>query len=254
VTDVDVFGLSDIGLVREVNEDYFIVNRECNFFLVADGMGGHRGGDVASRQAAQVINEFVASVVGGDDITWPFDYNDNWSYHANMLNVAIKHANKQLIRIIRRHPELEGMGTTFVGLLLDNHTAYMANVGDSRVYLLRKEQLRQISRDHSFINEQIQQGRLNREEARLSPFKNIITRALGTYEDLEVDLFNQPTEPGDIFFLCSDGLSNLIPDGEITDIILNNEDDLQRTAEGLVTLAKRRGGEDNITFILVRVL
>jgi len=252
--ELDVFGLSDVGLVRQINEDYYIINQSHGLFIVADGMGGHKAGDVASKLAAISVEEFVLSVLDGDDITWPYDYDDTKSYLSNVLQVGVKLGNKRILSIIKSDPSLERMGTTVVALLADmnNNRAHIANVGDSRLYLIRDSEIRQISDDHSFTNEQIKSGKMNREEARISPYKNIITRAIGIYEELQVDIFETDIKQDDLFIMATDGLTNMLTDSEIMDISLNNSDDLAKLSEQLLILAKKRGGDDNITSVIIK--
>lgn len=251
----NVYGISDIGLIRQVNEDYYIINEQYGLYLVADGMGGHKAGDIASKYAAVSIEEFVISVLDGEDITWPYDYDDSLSYLSNVLQVAIKLGNKKILSMIKSEPELERMGTTVIALLLDKDRkrAHIANVGDSRLYMIRDYQIHQISEDHSFTNEQVKIGRMNKEEARNSPYKNIITRAIGIYEDLKVDTFEVEIQEKDIFLLSSDGLTNMISDTEILSIVINYNNNLQLLAENLIQLSKKRGGDDNITAILIGI-
>ncbi len=254
--DIKTYGISDIGLVRQINEDYYIINENYGLFLVADGMGGHKAGDIASKLASTTIEEFISAVLDGEDITWPYDYDDTKSYLSNVLQVAVKLANRRILSIIKSDSSIERMGTTVVALLLDreNRKAHIANVGDSRLYLIRNSLIEQISDDHSFTNEQVKSGKMNKEEARLSPYKNIITRAIGIYEELQVDTFDIALKPDDLFILATDGLTNMVTDSEILDISINNPDDLSKLGEQLLILAKRRGGDDNITSIIIKTI
>lgn len=250
------YGISDIGLIRQVNEDYFIVNDPHALYIVADGMGGHKAGDIASRMAVGTIEDFVSSVIFSDDITWPYDYDDALSYYSNILKVGAKLANKKILSMIRADSALERMGTTLVSLLIDkqNKTAHIANVGDSRLYLVRQGNISQISEDHSFTNEQVKNGIMNKDEARLSPYKNIITRAIGVYEYIDVDIFENKILLDDMFILTTDGLTNMISDEEILNITRNNYGDLAEISWQLIMQAKKRGGDDNITVVLVHLL
>lgn len=253
--DTDIYAISDIGLVRQINEDYYVINEDYGLFIVADGMGGHKAGDVASKLAARTIEEFVISVLDGEDITWPYDYDDSKPFLSNVLKVGVKLANKKIISVIKSDPAFERMGTTVVALLLDKdkRKGYIANVGDSRLYCIRDTVINQISDDHSFTNEQVKIGKMNKEEARHSPYKNIITRAIGIYEELQVDMFEIGLNEDDIIILATDGLTNMILDDEILEISVNNMNNLSELGQELLLLAKKRGGDDNITSIMIRV-
>lgn len=235
------FGKTDIGQKREMNQDYIFytdqaIGRLPNLYIVADGMGGHNAGDYASRIAVKVIKEYVEQC----------DYENPLT----VFKYAIMRANEQLIEDAHENPELAGMGTTVVAcVILDNHL-YVANMGDSRLYLLTSAGIRQVTLDHSLVEELIRSGKLERDNVRNHPEKNIITKAVGANADAMPDFFELDIEPEDKVLLCSDGLSNMIEDDEIEDII-REEDSLKDAVDRLIERANYYGGRDNISVVLV---
>ena len=244
--------LSDVGRKRKGNEDSFFVNPEHNLFVVADGMGGHAAGEIASRVAVDAINEFVVLTSGDADITWPFGLDDSISYDGNRLKTAIRFANRKVLEATREKSEYEGMATTVAAVLVDEKSANLGHVGDSRVYLVRAGKVEQLTSDHSWVNEQIQSGVISADQARSHPLRNVVTRALGGKPDLQVDMQVHKVQPGDMLLLCSDGLTTMIPDEEIAKVIEGAAGDVDKAAAGLVAAANARGGEDNITVLLIR--
>jgi protein phosphatase len=244
--------VTDVGRKRKGNEDSLFVNPDQNLFVVADGMGGHAAGEVASRVAVESINEFVCLTSGDEEITWPFGLDDNISYDGNRLKTAIRYANRKVLEATRERSEYEGMATTVAAVLVDGATANLGHVGDSRAYLFRGDALRLLTSDHSWVNEQLRSGVLSADQARGHPLRNVVTRALGGRPDLQVDMQAHPLEPGDILLLCSDGLTTMLPDEEISRVVAAAGGDLTRTARDLVAAANERGGEDNITVLLLK--
>jgi len=244
--------VTDVGRKRKGNEDSHFVNPEQRLYVVADGMGGHAAGEVASRIAVDSINEFVCLTSGDEEITWPFGLDDSISYDGNRLKTAVRYANRKVLEATRECAEYEGMATTVAALLIDGDTANLAHVGDSRIYLVRAGHLRQLTSDHSWVNEQLQSGVLTAEQARTHPLRNVVTRALGGRPDLQVDVQLYPIEPGDVLLLCSDGLTTMLSDEEIAELVVEAGGDVTRAADALVAEANARGGEDNITVVLVR--
>jgi protein phosphatase len=244
--------LSDVGRKRKGNEDSFFVNLEHNLFVVADGMGGHAAGEIASKVAVDAINEFVVLTSGDADITWPFGLDDSISYDGNRLKTAIRFANRKVLEATREKSEYEGMATTVAAVLVDEKSANLGHVGDSRVYLVRGGKVEQLTSDHSWVNEQIQSGVISADQARSHPLRNVVTRALGGKPDLQVDMQVHKIQPGDLLLLCSDGLTTMIPDEEIGTVIEGAGGDVDKAASGLVAAANARGGEDNITVLLIR--
>jgi protein phosphatase len=243
---------SDVGRKRKGNEDALFLNPEQKLYVVADGMGGHAAGEVASRVAVDAINEFVNLTGGNEEITWPFGLDDTISYEGNRLKTAIRHANRRVLEATRESAEYEGMATTVAAVLVDGDTANLAHVGDSRIYLWSGGQISQLTSDHSWVNEQIQSGVISPEQARNHPLRNVVTRALGGRSDLLVDIQSRRMGPGDVLLLCSDGLTTMIPDEEIARILGEAEGDVARAATSLVEQANDKGGEDNITVVLLK--
>ena len=233
------FSKVDIGRKRDVNQDYVFVSDKPignlpNLFIVADGMGGHRAGDFASRFVVESLKEdLVSSTEDGPEA---------------MLRKAIQSANHKLREVARQDVRLEGMGTTLVAATVIEHTLYFANIGDSRLYLLNDD-IRQLSRDHSFVQEMVRLGGLNAEEAKHHPDKNIITRAIGAKEKVEIDFFEYRLKKGDIILMCTDGLSNMIEDEEMFRIVKSSRD-IVEAVERLVERANDNGGSDNIGVVL----
>lgn len=233
------FSMIDVGRKREVNQDYIFVSNEPlgnlpNLLIVADGMGGHRAGDFASRYAVETLKEDLAnSTEDGPEA---------------MIRKAIQSANQKLIEAARQDVRLEGMGTTLVVATVIEHTLYFANVGDSRLYLLH-DTIKQLSKDHSFVQEMVRLGGIDAEEAKHHPDKNIITRAVGAREKVEVDFFEYRLKKGDMILMCTDGLSNMIEDEEMLAIVKSSRD-IVEAVERLVEKANDNGGNDNIGVIL----
>jgi protein phosphatase len=244
--------LTDVGRKRKGNEDSLFLNPDQNLFIVADGMGGHAAGEIASKMAVEAINEFVCLTGGDDDITWPFGLDENISYDGNRLKTAIKYANRKVLEATKEKSEYEGMATTVAAVLVDGDTANLAHVGDSRVYLMRDGVLKQLTSDHSWVNEQIQSGVLSADQARGHPLRNVVTRALGGKPDLQVDMQVHKMQPGDLLLLCSDGLTTMLPDDEIHELLEGASGDIRRAAQDLVAAANEKGGEDNITVVLIQ--
>jgi protein phosphatase len=243
---------SDVGRKRKGNEDSLVLDQEHGLYVVADGMGGHAAGEVASRVAVDAIDEFVRATGGDDEITWPFGLDESISYDGNRLKTAIRQANRRVLEAVRERSEYEGMATTVAAVLIDGREANLAHVGDSRIYLWSQGELLQLTSDHSWVNEQIQSGIISPEQARGHPLRNVVTRALGGRSELIVDVQSRRVASGELLLLCSDGLTTMVPDAEIARILAAADGDLAGTARSLVDEANGRGGEDNITVILLR--
>jgi protein phosphatase len=246
--------LTDVGRKRKGNEDSLFVNPEQNLYVVADGMGGHAAGEIASKVAVEAINEFVCMTGGDEEITWPFGLDESMSYDGNRLKTAVRYANNKVLATTQESSEYEGMATTVVAALVDGQTANIAHVGDSRIYLHRNGDLLQLTSDHSWVNEQIQGGMLSADQARTHPLRNVVTRALGGRADLDVEMQVHEALPEDVLLLCSDGLTTMVPDPDIARIIGAAGGDVEKAARDLVDEANARGGEDNITVLLLRFL
>jgi serine/threonine protein phosphatase PrpC len=246
-------GISDVGLQREHNEDSFAVLSDYGLAIVADGMGGHRAGDVASRLATEAIGEFFRKTAN-EDATWPFHFDPNLTDEENRLLTSIRLANRQIYEHSTRSHDLRGMGTTVVGALFSRkkNRMFIGHVGDSRAYRVRNGRIQQMTRDHSLVNDYLAAMPDMTEEQRSELPKNVITRALGMQDNVEVDLQSDECQPGDVYVLCSDGLSGMITDEEIEKVVTTSGD-LDGLCRRLVTLANEHGGEDNITAVAIRV-
>jgi protein phosphatase len=243
-------GRTDVGLKREFNEDAYAINLDAGLLALADGMGGHAAGEVASRLAIDTVAEFVSRTAVQSDITWPFGYDDRLSAAGNRLRAAFRLANERIFHSIEENEELRGMGTTLVAALAVDATCAIAHVGDSRAYLLREGKLTQVTNDHSWVNEQVLLGLLTREEAARHPFRNVITRALGSREDVTADVNEIRLVTGDVLLLCSDGLTSMVEDGQILKAMAAHATDPEGAAGELVERANRAGGDDNTTVIV----
>jgi len=238
-------GKSDVGKVRQGNEDSLFADQERGVFIVADGMGGHVAGEVASQIVAETVGPGVSRAVesgikGGD-------------LERRSLEL-IEEANRAIIERADNEPEKRGMGTTLTLLVLDAENGYVFNqVGDSRGYLLRDGALSQITCDHTVVQQQVDRGALTPEQARDHPLSHILTRALGTDINVQADTYEGSIQPGDLFLLCSDGLSGMLTDEALWEILSRPVGDLQEVADALIYAANAAGGMDNITAVLVRV-
>ncbi|HEY0782471.1 MAG TPA: Stp1/IreP family PP2C-type Ser/Thr phosphatase [Thermoanaerobaculia bacterium] len=244
-------GLSDVGLTRAHNEDYFEIDPRHKLYVVADGMGGHSHGEIAAQLAVHSIHEFIEKTADRET-TWPFRPDDTLERHSNLLKMAIRIAHDHVLRAISKDEALHGMGTTVVGFLLDGKTAAVAHVGDSRAYRLRNGRLEQLTQDHTWVHEQVVAGLLSREQARSHPLKNVVTRALGGESEVVVDVRELEVQPGDLFLLCSDGLTGMLNDGDIRDRMGSGRT-LHEICRVLVNDANARGGIDNVTVVLLSV-
>lgn len=236
------FSKTEIGMVREVNQDYVFVSdlpvgSLPNLFVVADGMGGHKAGEFASRFTVEVVKEALAeSSEEGPEA---------------MIRQAITSANRKLLETAKQDSRMEGMGTTLVVATVIERTLYLANVGDSRLYLLNDE-IKQVTKDHSLVQEMVRLGGIKQEEAKNHPDKNIITRAIGAKEDVEIDFYEYRLKKGDVILMCTDGLSNMVEDEEMLHIVKGSRDVVE-AVEGLIERANQNGGKDNIGVVVVDV-
>jgi len=242
------WGLTDVGQKRDHNEDSFLISTDLSLFAVADGMGGHQGGDRASRLAVEIVEREVRKA--DLDGTQPIGPSTE-APPARELRSAARTAGRTIFSLAQRDPQLTGMGTTLTSLLFHNGRAYLAHVGDSRAYLYRDERIEQLTEDHSWIEEQVRSGFMTTAEAQESSLKHIITRSVGFESEVEVDQITMPYLMGDCFLICSDGLSNYM-----------EEEDLRRFISGgyystvprrLVDMANLKGGDDNVTVVLIYV-
>ena len=235
-----VFSMTDIGRKRETNQDYvFSTDKKIgnlpNLFVVADGMGGHKAGDLASQYATHVLVEQIRHSQENEPEL--------------IISDAVYAANRKLVKISQEDESLQGMGTTLIAATIVDHTLYFANVGDSRLYVIGDE-IRQISKDHSLVEEMVRLGGLKEEEAKHHPDKNIITRAVGVKNKVDPDFFEYHLQEQDIVLICTDGLTNMVDNNEIF-CIIKNENNVEKTVRELINRANENGGKDNIGIVLI---
>jgi PPM family protein phosphatase len=246
-----VRGASDVGRKRETNEDCFLVDEELSLFVVADGMGGHQGGDTASRLAIDTLRDAVRKSRAERPAVFAQRSPLESSPLPDVLRQAMEEACLAIFSKAQGAPSLHGMGTTVTALLVHGTYAFLAHVGDSRLYLVRGGRIQQISDDHSLVNEQVKAGVITPDEARKSHFKNVITRSVGFEAEVVVDLLGVEVKQGDLFVICCDGLTNLVDDREIA-MLANSESALDLPIR-LIGLANDRGGDDNVTVIALEL-
>jgi PPM family protein phosphatase len=245
---------SDPGLRRTSNEDCHSTRPEIGLFVVADGMGGHVAGEVASRVAVEAIEAFVQETAGADkNRTWPFPFDPSLSLEANRLKAAFRLANRRIGSTIADSQELRGMATTASGVLFGPRDLSVAHVGDSRVYVLRDGVLDQITHDHSWVEEQVRAGTLTPSAARQHPWRNVVTRALSGGDDPEVDVTEVTPKPGERYLLCTDGLFGVVADERIAELLSSRDLTLDAICRALVDSANSAGGPDNITTLVIQV-
>jgi protein phosphatase len=243
--------MSDVGLTRAHNEDSFRCDPKLQIYVVADGMGGHSHGEVASRIAVDTVVEFIERSSDGD-VTWPSGYDPDLDRNANRLHAAIRVAHERVLRAIDGDAALSGMGTTLVGCVVADSKAVLAHVGDSRAYRMRDGALEQLTEDHTWVHEQVLAGFLSAEQARNHPLKNVVTRALGGETDVEIEVQEIDLRAGDRLLLCSDGLTTMLSDAEIAER-LGAKLPHEWICRNLIDDANSKGGLDNVTVLLIAV-
>jgi serine/threonine protein phosphatase PrpC len=241
---------TDTGLVRSHNEDAIAHNHEYGLAILADGMGGYNAGEVASAIATSTLKESVEGQL--HDRSWSTRTNHS-RFIQHLLVGSVERANAAILDAARKEPQFSGMGTTVVAAIFHQNKLTVAHVGDSRVYRLRRGELALITRDHSMLQEQIDAGLIDPEWARFSANRNLITRAVGVDHVVNVEVHDHQTQPGDIYLLCSDGLSDMLSMQEIGDILNKTASDLELTCDALVARANKNGGRDNTSVILIDV-
>lgn len=245
---------SDPGLRRTSNEDSYCTRADLGLFVVADGMGGHVAGEVASRMAVDAIQTFIEETASADkNRTWPFPFEPNISLEANRLKAAFRIANRQIGNASTDAADLRGMATTASALLAGRQHACVAHVGDSRIYAMRAGTLEQITQDHSWVEEQVRAGAMSESAARQHPWRNVVTRALSGGADPEIDVVELRLQPGERLLLCSDGLSGVIAHDDIARILGSETPDPQTACDRLIEAANAAGGPDNITALVLDV-
>ncbi|NOJ98895.1 Stp1/IreP family PP2C-type Ser/Thr phosphatase [Corallococcus sp. CA049B] len=248
---IEVAGSTHVGMKRNHNEDNYLVLPEENLVVVADGMGGHSSGEIASRIAVDELGEFFRLTSKDQDATWPFKMDKQRNYDENRLATGIKLANARIFERATVDTKYKGMGTTIVSVHFAENGVYVGHVGDSRVYFFRGGILQQVTEDHSLLNDYLKAKKLTPEEIENFPHKNVIVRALGMKEQVQVDVTRVDPLENDVFLLCSDGLSGMISDAQMQDI-LSRTPELEKACGQLIDLANAAGGNDNVTCVLAR--
>ncbi|MBC8590459.1 Stp1/IreP family PP2C-type Ser/Thr phosphatase [Wansuia hejianensis] len=241
---MEIAALTDVGLARENNQDSFFAsaNSEFPLFIIADGMGGHKAGEKASSMAVDIIKNKFSLMIREFDVKKDINL---------LIKSSIKKANEKIYLKSLERLEYQGMGTTItLAYILDNYI-YIGNVGDSRAYYISKDEILQITEDHSLVNELVKNGSITNEEAKTHPQKNVITRAVGTSNNVKIDTYKYKYEMGDFLLLCSDGLTNMVDEMEILNII-NGSNSLVDACQRLISMAKNNGGFDNITVVAIK--
>jgi len=247
-------GKTHVGIKRTHNEDSFSCLPEERLFIVADGMGGHASGEIASSLAVETVTDFFNATAEDDEITWPYKMDKSKKYDENRLITSIKLANLRIFEAAAEDPRKKGMGTTVVAALFTDDCIYLGHVGDSRIYVIRDNEIRQLTEDHSLLNRYMKMKTLTPEEIENFPHKNVIVRALGMNETVQVDCGVEQPRVGDIYLLCSDGLSGMVNDPTLLEVVSSNRHDLEVACDRLIEEANKNGGVDNISVILVEVV
>jgi protein phosphatase len=245
-------GDSNVGMKRAHNEDSFYLPESERLAIVADGMGGHASGEVASKMAVDTISGFFKATQEEQQLTWPFKMDKGHRYDVNRMITAIKLANLKIHEQAQKDPRCHGMGTTVVSALFIDDALVVGHVGDSRLYRRRDGVFEQMTEDHSLLNDYIKMKHLSPEEIAAFPHKNVIVRALGMKDTVQVDVHVDAPRLGDLYLICSDGLSGMVKDEEMSEMSAN-EPDLDVLCEKLITAANKNGGLDNITVVAVRL-
>lgn len=248
---IEVAGHTHVGMKRNHNEDNYLILTDENLCCVADGMGGHSSGEIASKIAVDELGEFFRMTSRDQDATWPFKMDKTRNYDENRLATGIKLANKSIFDKASGDVKYKGMGTTIVSVHFTQDSAYVGHVGDSRVYFFRQGVLKQVTEDHSLLNDYLKAKKLTPEEIENFPHKNVIVRALGMKDTVQVDVTKVEAQQGDVFLLCSDGLSGMVTDPQMQDV-LSRTAELDKACAQLIDLANAAGGNDNVTCVLAR--
>jgi PPM family protein phosphatase len=248
---IEVAGETNVGMKRQHNEDNFSIIEDSGLYIVADGMGGHASGEVASKMSVDSLKEFFAATASDPERTWPYKMDRSKGYEENRLITGIKLANLRIYETAQRDAGKRGMGTTIVVMFAVEDGVYFGHVGDSRAYRVRDGKIELLTEDHSLLNDYIKMKRLTPEEIANFPHKNVIVRALGMKDTVKVDTRFEAPRAGDTVLLCSDGLSGPVTDAQISNII-QSAPDLSTATARLIETANENGGPDNITCVLAR--
>jgi PPM family protein phosphatase len=249
---IESHGQTDVGRKRKLNEDNFLVNPETHLYTVCDGMGGHNAGEVASKMAVETIAAFIEKSHREKEITWPYGLDVNLSFDGNRLKTAIKLANKKVFKAADNREDYTGMGTTAVAALVSGNVMTVGSAGDSRCYLVREGKLTQLTRDDSWVSAAWAEGILSASEIEKHPLRNVITKAVGAKDTIDLDIVEHHFSNGDVAILCSDGLHSMISDEEIQRLLNPVPETLTAAAQKLIDAANEAGGKDNVSVVLLR--
>lgn len=250
---IEAFGKTDVGRRRKLNEDNLLIDRDTDLYAVCDGMGGHNAGEVASKMAIETLHAFIAKSHGEEkDITWPYGLEPHLSFEANRLKTAIKLANKRVYKAADNREDYTGMGTTLVAALVNEATLTVGNAGDSRCYLVRDGKLSQLTRDDSWVSAAWAEGILSSDEIDHHPLRNVITKAVGAKDNLDLETTEHKLASGDVVLLCSDGLHGMITDDRILALLHPLPGGLEKAADALIDAANEAGGKDNVSVVLLK--
>lgn len=250
---VQAFGISDTGRVRDENEDSLAWKEESKVFILADGMGGHASGKIASLKAIEVIESYLNKQRLRSDFEWPLDPPKNQSGLGEHLHVALRIANVRVFNAAEKDPDLNGMGTTALIFMVEDDHAVIAHVGDSRCYLYQDEELKCLTQDHSLVNQLIRVFGLSKSEAEQKAGKNVLVQSIGVEEDINPEVIRSPLADGQIYILCSDGLTDMLSEDELRSTIKENSGSLQGIGTALIQAANDAGGHDNTSVIVIAI-
>lgn len=248
---IDSAAQTDKGLKRKTNQDFYSCSPDVGIYLLADGMGGHAAGSVASKLTVETIEEFVRLAQDTRELTWPYGYDIRAPFERNVLRTALRLANAKVCQAAEQQEHYAGMGSTVVAVLIADGKAVYAHLGDSRLYLLRDGKLSQLTEDHSLVQEQLKSGIISAEQAQDHAFRNVVTRAIGVRDDSPVPIEELALQDQDLLMLSCDGLTDSLQDSQVEEL-LNRDDDLDTICRQLVDAANQAGGRDNITVVLLR--
>ena len=249
---IEAFGRTDVGRRRKANEDSFLVAPDSHLYAVCDGMGGHNAGEVASQMAIESLADFVQKSAAESEITWPWGLDANLSFDANRLKTGIRLANSEVFQSAGQREDLAGMGTTIVAGLVADAVLTLCSAGDSRCYLVRDGEMQQLTKDDSWVSAALGEGILSSDDVEKHPLRNVITKAVGARDSIDLDVVEHTFQPGDVALLCSDGLHGMVSDDDIARLLLSSLDSLEVATSRLVDAANEAGGRDNVTAVLLR--
>jgi protein phosphatase len=250
---IEAYGQTDVGRRRKLNEDNFLVDPEVNLYAVCDGMGGHNAGEVASKLAIETLAAFIRRSHKEKEITWPYGLDVNLSFDGNRLKTALKLANKKVFKAADNREDYTGMGTTAVAALMSGDVMTVGSAGDSRCYVIGDAKLTQITRDDSWVSAAWAEGILSADEIERHPLKNVITKAIGAKEDIDITVVERQLKPGEVALICTDGLHSMVSDEQIQAAVTPFPSNLEEAAAKLIEAANEAGGKDNISVVLLRL-